>query len=180
VDTSTIISIVSLVIALLALPTSYFVAIRQVKVSLSEAERRSRQAARFRVADALDEFFKVFKAAVKEFTGIETGQLQSGREEIDPQMHEIDALVGRSGVLEQVALAIDNLAATGWAELAQSSDIVDRLQSIRRQIALGSDEKRYATLGVIAAFGGVDLQTGLRTGFRNAPGTIIPPPTVIW
>jgi hypothetical protein len=165
VDTSTIISIASLIIALLALPTSYFVAVRQVRIGLSEAERRNKQGARFRVADALDEFFKVFYAAVKKFAGVEADQLQSRLKEIDPQLKAIDALVRKSAVLEQLQLAIDNLAAAGWADWPQSSDIVNRLQSIRRQIALGSDETGYTTLGVISACGGIDLGTVLRTGF---------------
>jgi hypothetical protein len=168
-----------LVIAVLALPTSYLVAVRQVKLGLSEAERRNQQGARLRVADALDEFFKIFYAAVKQFTGIEAGQLQGRLKEMDPQMQAIDAFVGKTGILEQVGAAIDNLAAAGWAEWPQSSDMVNMLQSIRRQIALGSDETRYATLGVIAAFGGVDVQTKLRTGPRNESGTMTGP-TVIW
>jgi hypothetical protein len=168
VHISIIISLVSLVVALLALPTSYFVAVRQVKLGLSEAERRSKKTAQFRVADALDEFFKVFYAAVEEFTGIEASQLQGRLKEIDVQMQAIDDFISESGVLKQVAVTIDNLAANAWAEWSQSSDMVDRLQSIRRQIQLGSGKTRYATLGVIAAFGGVDLQTELRTG---SPGT---------
>lgn len=161
-DTSTVISIASLIIALLALPTSYWVAVRQVKAGLDEYERRSKQRARLLVADRLDEFFKVFYAAVKEFTGIQPTELQRRLKEIDPHMREIDAFVGKTKVLERLAVAIDNLAETGYADWPQSSDVVAKLQSIRGHIALGSDAMRYATLGVISACGGADLQAALR------------------
>lgn len=161
-DTSTLISLSALIVAIVALPTSYFVAVRQVKVGLDEYELRSKQKARFLVADRLDEFFKVFYSAVRQFTGIEPTQLQRRLKEIDPHLQDIDAFVTKTAVLDRLALAIDHLAATGYADLPQSSDIVSRLQSIRSQIALGSDATRYATLGVIQACGGVDLQSSLR------------------
>ena len=70
--------------------------------------------------------------------------------------------MGKTKVLERFAVAIDNLAATGYADWPQSSDAVAKLQSIRGHIALGSDATRYATLGVISACGGADLQAALR------------------
>ena len=69
-DASTLISLAALIVAILALPTSYFVAVRQVKVGLNEFERRSKHKARLLVADRLDEFFKVVYSAVKQVTGI--------------------------------------------------------------------------------------------------------------
>lgn len=161
-DTSTLISLAALIVAILALPTSYFVAVRQVKVGLDEFERRSKQKARLLVADRLDEFFKVFYSAVKQFTGIGQNELQRRIKEIDPHIQEIDKFVSKTGVLNRLALAIDDLAANGYADLPQSSDLVSKLQSVRGQIELGSDSTRYATLGVISACGGVDLQSTLR------------------
>ena len=161
-DNSTAISLAALVIAILALPTGYFVAIRQVKVGLDEYERRSKQKARFLVANGLDEFFKVFYSAVKQFTGIEHNELQRRLKEIDPRIREIDTLVSNTGALDRLALAIDDLAATGYADLPQSSDLVSKLQSIRAQIALGSDASQNVTSGVIAACGGAALQSALR------------------
>ncbi len=161
-DTSTLISFAALVVAILALPTSYFVAVRQVKLGLDEFERRSKQKARLLVADRLDEFFKVFYSAVKQFTGIGQNELQRRLKEIDPHIQEIDKFVSKTGALMRLALAIDDLAATGYADLPQSSDLVSKLQSVRGQIALGSDATRYATLGVISACGGADLQSALR------------------
>ena len=108
-ETSTIISLASLFIALLALPTSYWVAVRQVKVDLDEHDRRCKQRARLLVADALDEFVKVFYGAVKELTGIQPNEIQRRLKEIDPRMQEIDAFVGKTQVLGRLAVAIDNL-----------------------------------------------------------------------
>ena len=148
-DLPTKISLVALVVSILALPTSYFVAVRQVKVSIAEQERRSKQKARFLVANALDEFFKVFYSAVEQLTGIEQSELQRRIKDIDPRIKEIDALVRNTKVLDRLAQAIDDLAATGYADLTQSADLVSKLQSIRAQIALGSNASRYFTLGVI-------------------------------
>jgi hypothetical protein len=161
VDTSDLIALAALIVAILALPVSYFVAIRQVKVGLNEAERRSKRKARLLVADRLDEFYKVFYSAVTQFTVIKQDELQRRLKEIDPHIREIDDFVRNSGILDRLALAID-LAATEFADLPQSSDLLSKLQSIRGQIALGSDATRYATLGVIGACGGVDLQSALR------------------
>lgn len=161
-DTSTLISFAAFVVAILALPTSYFVAVRQVKLGLDEFERRSKQKALLLVADGLDEFFRVFYSAVNQFTGIGQNELQRRLKEIDPHIQEIDKFVSKTGVLMRLSLTIDNLAATGYADLPQSSDLVSKLQSVRGQIALGSDATRYATLGVISACGGADLQSALR------------------
>jgi hypothetical protein len=102
-DTPTVISLAAVIIAALALPTSYFVAVRQVKVGLDEYERRKKKRARLLVADGLDEFFKVFYTAVKNLTGIEAAELQRRLKEIDPQMGAIDAFVGGTKVLERLA-----------------------------------------------------------------------------
>jgi hypothetical protein len=161
-DTPTLISLAALIVAILALPVSYFVAVRQVKVGLDEYERRSKQKARLLVADRLDEFYKVFYSAVTQLTGIPQNELQRRLKEIDPRVREIDAFVSKTGVLDRLALAIDDLAATEYAGLPRSSDLVSKVQSIRGQIALGSDATRNATLGVISACGGADLQSALR------------------
>ena len=146
-ENSLVMAIVALLVAFLALPTSYWVAIRQVKVGLDEYEHRNKQRARLLVADGLDEFFKVFYGAVKELTGIESNELQQRLVEINPRMREIDAFVGKTKALERLALAIDNLLLVGFDNLSQSSELKDTLQSVRNQIALGSsDTTRYATL----------------------------------
>ena len=161
-DTSNLISLAALIVAILAIPASYFVAVRQVKVGLDEFERRSKHKARLLVADRLDEFVKVFYSAVKQITGINPNEFQRRLKEIDPHIQEIDKLVSETGVLHRLAMAIDDLAATGYADIPQSSDLVSKLQSIRAQIALGSNASRYATLGVLFAWGGADLQSALR------------------
>ncbi len=162
-DNSTIISVASLVIALLALPMSYFVAIRQVKVGLAEHERRTKKRARILVANSIGEFFKIFYTAVKQFAHIEQSELQARLKEIDPHLKEIDDFVEKTQVLGRLASAIDGLfAVDAISELPCSEDLVKRLQSIRNQIALGSDPTRYVTLGVISACGGVDIESSLK------------------
>ena len=162
-DTTTIISIAALLIALLALPTSYWVAVRQVKVGLDEYKRRAKQSARILVANNIGEFFKVFYTSVKQIAHIESNELQGRLKELDPHLEEIDTFVQRTQVLGRLAAAIDGLFAVDGLEVSTEADqIVTRLQSIRNQIALGSDGTRYVTLGVISACGGVDLESLLR------------------
>ena len=161
-STSTAISIASLIVALLALPTSYLIAVRQVRTGLDERERRGQLRARFRVADALDEFFKVFYAGVEELTGVEPNELRRSPERVEGDMTGIEAFIGKTGVLDRLAAAIDNFAASGYAGWSQTSSVVAQLQSIRSQIALGDGATRYASLGVISVCGGADLQAALR------------------
>jgi len=166
-DTSTLISLAALIVSILALPTSYFVAVRQVKVGLDEFERRSKLKARLLVADRLDEFFKAFFSAVQEFTGIGQNELRDRPKEayphIEQHIQEIDNFMSKTGVLDRLALAIDDLAATGYAGMPQSSDPVTKLQSIRAHLALGSDAAHSVTLGVISNLGrGDHLQSALR------------------
>ncbi len=149
-DSSTIISLVALIVSILSLPTSYFLATRQIKMELDEYERRNKQKALLRIANGLDELFAVFNSAVEQILGIEKREIPKHLTEINQHIEEIDAFVTNTGVLARIALAIDGLTDTGYADLQKSVDLVRRLQSIRAQIALGSNPSRYATLGVIA------------------------------
>jgi hypothetical protein len=152
-DTSTLISLAALIVAILALPTSYFVAIRQVKVELNEYERRSKRRTLLVTANALQEFVEVFYIAAKKYTGQEPEAIQKNPRLIDPHLQEIDEFVRQTGVLERVASSIDSLASVEYAGLDPTSEIVVRVQSVRSQIAMGSNKNRYASLGVMAACG---------------------------
>lgn len=59
-DRSTMISLAALLVSILALPVSYFVASKQVKLGLDEHERRARERTRALVADRLDELASLF------------------------------------------------------------------------------------------------------------------------
>lgn len=152
-DTSTVISIAALIVAILALPTSYFVAIRQVKVGLDEYERRSKRRTLLVTANALQEFVEVFYIAAKKHTGHKPEAIQKNPGLIDPHLQEIDKFVHETGVLERVASSIDSLASIEYAGLNPTSEIVVRVQSVRAQIAMGSNVNRYASLGVMGACG---------------------------
>jgi heme exporter protein D len=161
-ENSIFIALIAVIVSLLALPMSYFVAVRQVKVGLNEFEKRAKRKARILVADRLDEFYRIFYAAVNEYTGIENNELQHRLKEIDPYLLEIDTFTIKSGILERLAKAIDDLSDNGYSDLQLSSDLVLKIQGIRGQIAIGSDIKRYVTLGIISACDGDNLQKALR------------------
>jgi len=152
-DTSTLISFAALIVAILALPTSYFVAVRQVKVELDEYERRSKRRTLLVTANALQEFVEIFYIAANKYTGQEPEAIQKDPRLIDPHLQEIDEFVRQTGALERVASSIDSLASAAYAGLDPTSEIVVRAQSVRSQIAMGSNENRYASLGVMAACG---------------------------
>jgi hypothetical protein len=152
-DTSTVISLVALIVSILALPTSYFVAMRQVRVELDEYERRSKRRMLLVTANALQEFVEIFYIAANKYTGYEPAAIQTNPQLIDPHLHEIDEFVHATGVLERVSSAIDSLASAEYAGLAPTSEIVVRIQSVRAQIAMGSNKNRYASLGVMGACG---------------------------
>jgi hypothetical protein len=152
-DTSTLISLAALIVAILALPISYFVAVRQVKVELDEYERRSKRRSLLVAATALQEFVEVFYIAVKKYTGLEPEAVQKNPQLIDPHLREIDEFVRGTGVLERVSSSIDSLASAEYAGLDPTSEIVVRAQSVRSQIAMGSNKNRYASRGVMAACG---------------------------
>ena len=157
-ETSTIISLVSLVVAIMALPFSYWIAVKQVKVSLDEYEHRNNALKQNVVADSLDEFFNVFQTILKDTTGIDASEFSQRSKEIDPHLKKIDEIVLKTGVLNRLQTAIDELASIEYADLSENEDIIKKLQSIRSQISLASDDSRYATLGVISAWGGGDIQ----------------------
>lgn len=161
-DIATIISLASLLIALLSIVTSYWIAKRQVRFELAENERRHRQRAQLVVANYLDEFFKVFYAAVRDIVHIEPNELQHHLKEIDPHITKIDIFVEKTRVLERLANSIDSLMETSYPEIESEADIINRLLSIRNQINLGSNVTRSVTLGVISICGGDSLQIALR------------------
>lgn len=160
-DTSIVISIAALIVSILALPTSYFVTIRQVKVGLDEQERRSKRRTLLATATALQEFVEVFYIAAEKFTSLEPEAIQKNPQLIDPHLREIDEFVHETGVLERVSSSIDSLASSEYAGLDPTSEIVVRLQSVRSHIAMGSNKNRYASLGVMGACG--DLVRQLKT-----------------
>lgn len=162
-ETSVIISIISVVIAFSSLPISYFVAIRQVKIGLDEHERRTKKRVRNLVAENIGEFFKIFYTAVKQIAGIEQSELQARLKDIDPYLKEIDEFVIKTQVLDRLGKAIDDLfISDGLADFSGDKDLVKRIHSIRNQITLGSNTKCYVCLDVISACGGLDLESVLK------------------
>ena len=118
--------------------------------------------ARIQVADAIDEFFATFYSASYQVAGVDPDELRRQPEKIDPHLQEIERTLLGTKVLERMSISIDVLASTGFSGLSRSSGIISILQSVRAQIALGSNEGRYAMLGVIAAINGRDVQAELR------------------
>jgi len=162
-NTTTIISIFSLVVAFLALPTSYFIAVRQVKIGFIENERRTKKRLRVLVADKIDEFFSIFYSTCWRVVEVEPEKLRRTPEIIDPYIKEIDAIIRKTLVLDRLANAIDRLfLADSIDESEEENEIKRILQSIRSLIALGTDASGYVTLNVIAAYGGINIQSILR------------------
>jgi hypothetical protein len=163
VNASLVVSIVSVVIALAALPTSYFIAVRQVRIGLEEQDRRNNRAARLRLANAIDEFRKVFGGITRDVCGVAPGEPNPSLELVNARISEIDARVRQTSVLAHLATAINDLSAVGYAGLPPGSDAIDRLLSMRVQAELGTDAARNATAGVYQLCPDDSLSAALRS-----------------
>jgi TPP-dependent indolepyruvate ferredoxin oxidoreductase alpha subunit len=163
-DTSNIIALVALVVAVLALPTSYFVATRQVKVGLDEHENRNKNRTRILVAERLDEFVSLFFSATQQFSGIDLRAGKYDQDKLKSAMPEIDSEVIKTGILERLAKTIDDYVNTGEADGKDEGDVAKRLQLIRGMISRGSNPPElFATWNLLNVCQGNDLSKHLRT-----------------
>ena len=162
-DTSTIISLVAVVVSILALPMSYFVATRQVKVGLDEHEGRAKRRTRLLVAERLDELQSLFFTATNQFAKID---LRSGKYDpatLEKYMPEIDTRVQKTGVLDRLARSIDEYVSTGEPDGQLEGDVGKRLQIVRGLISQGSTAPgMYATWNILNVCKGGDLSSHLR------------------
>jgi hypothetical protein len=113
----------------------------------------------------------VFYAAARQIAHIEPGHIRSRPEVLDPHMDKIEAFVEKTLILRRLAVAIDELLKTdSLFESEEAPEVITRLQTIRNQIELGSDATRYATWGIISAWGGLDIQSTLINNVSNWDG----------
>jgi len=163
VDTPIIISLVAVVVSVLALPMSYFVATRQVKVGLDEHEARTKRRTRLLVAERLDELQSLFFSATNVLANID---LRSGKYDpvaLEKQMPEIDSRVQKTGVLDRLAKSIDDYVSTGEPDVQREGDVGDKLRIVRGLISQGSTSAGvYATRKILEVCNGGDLSSHLR------------------
>jgi hypothetical protein len=163
VDTSTILSLVAVVVSILALPMSYFVATKQVKVGLDEQEERAKRRTRLLVAERLDELHSLFFTATNEYAKID---LRSGKYDpaiLEKYMPEIDSKVQETGVLDRLARSIDEYVSTGESNVQLEGDVGKRLQIVRGLVSRGSTAPRfYATWNILNVCKGGDLSSHLK------------------
>ena len=162
-DTPTIVSLVAVVVSILALPMSYFVATRQVKVGLDEHEGRAKRRTRLLVAERIDEFQSLFYAATNEFARID---LRSGKFDpatLEKHMPEIDSRVQKTGVLDRLAKSIDEYVSTGESDVQLEGDVGKRLRLVCGLVSQGSTAPvMYATWNILQVCRGDDLSSHLR------------------
>lgn len=162
-DTSTIISLVALVVSILALPMSYFVATRQVKLGMDEQEARAKRRTRLLVAKTLDELQSSFFTAATKFAGIDLRLGKYDAATLEKNMPEIDSRVQQTGVLDRLAHFIDEYVSTGEPDAQAGDDIGKRLQIVRGLISQGSNAPQlYATWNILSVCEGGDLSSRLR------------------
>lgn len=161
-EPSTIISIIAIIIAVISMPISWFIAVHQVKVGLDERERRSKRDAQSFLANKIDEFNKVFCRAVYETVGIEPKMFNSNLEKINSHLQEIDKIMYQGKIMDDLVLAIDQFAATEYGEFLYDSDVVLALQGIKENITRGSDGERIVTGVIRNLLDNNDLEVKLR------------------
>jgi hypothetical protein len=150
-ETTTIISIAALLFSTAALPMSYWIAVRQVRVGLDEQEKRNKIKAREYLADRIEEFLRIFSSVVKVVCNIEPHEANTRINEINARLLYIDDLVQKTGVLVRLSEAIDRLQEAGFDDLPNSEEIKSELWGIRNLIARGSDENCNVTSNLVAA-----------------------------
>jgi hypothetical protein len=159
-DTSTVISIAALVVSALALPTSYFVATKQVRLGLDEYERRRKLKAFKQAADQLDEFVSLFFSAASVYAGFDVKSEKSWSK-LNSKIAKIDAEVEKTGALDRVAKSLDELLDSG--ALGESREVENRVRAARVAISQGSLEpSRWATLRLCEICNGNELARLLR------------------
>lgn len=159
-DIPTIISIAALVVSALALPTSYFVAKKQVKLGLDEYERRRKLKAFKQAADQLDEFISLFFSAANVYAGFDVKK-DKDFSKLELKISQIDAEVAKTGTLDRIAKSLDELLDSG--AFAESSEVENRVRAARVAISQGSEApSRWVTLRLCEICKGNDLAQLLR------------------
>ncbi len=148
-DAAIFISILALITAVISLPFSYFVARKQVEISLNEQEKRRNLEAATVVADRLDLFYSTFNGLVQNLTGIPPNEVQERLEEINPFLREIDTSLFKSSVMKNLSTAIDEFILTGYGYFRHDTKMKQVLDSIKVNIEMGSSDKSIVTAQVI-------------------------------
>lgn len=161
-DHSTLISLLALIVSILALPTSYIVATRQVKVGLDEHERRVKQRTRILVADRQDELVSLFFSAAKSLAGIDLSQRDFDKARLERHIEQIDDAVTKTGILDRLGKAIDDYAESGASGPSGEDEIANRLAIIRGQIHRGRSPGIFATWDILNVCRGNELSSLLR------------------
>ena len=163
VDTPTIISLVAVVVSILTLPMSYFVATRQVKVGLDEHEGRAKRRNRLLVAERLVELRILFYSATNVFAKIDLVSAKYDPATLDKYMPEIDSKVQATGILDRLARSIDDYVSTGEPDAQLEGDVGNRLRIVRGLVSQGSTAPGvYATRRILDVSGGDNLSNHLR------------------
>jgi len=134
-DTSTVFSIAALIVSALALPMSYFVATKQVRIGLDEFDMRRKRKARKQAADQLDEFISLFFSAAKVHSGFDFMK-DRDLEKLKPKIAEIDAEVAKTKTLDRLTISLNELLDS--AAIDESDELGSRVRGARIAISQGS------------------------------------------
>lgn len=157
-----IVSIISLTIAILSIPINYWLSKRQIQFEFEEKDRQETHKSITLVINDIDEFFRVFFAAVEEIVHINRNELQLRLKEINPHIREIDLFVAKTQILKRLDESISELMRTQFANIEKNEETISKLMSIRNQIHLGSDDYRSVSLAIIKICNGDSLLNDLR------------------
>lgn len=139
-DNSVAISLGALIVSILALPMSYFVATKQVKVGLDEHERRVKNKTILLVSENLEDLFSLFFSAAETISGIDKEQLMADFKKIEPHIDKIENLVMQTGIINRIASSIDEYTENNISNLNKDSDSSTKLKMIRGLANSSSDQ----------------------------------------
>ena len=162
-DNSTLISLAALVVSVLALPTSYFVATKQVKIGLDEFERRTKERTKLIIADRFEELASLFFSAAEVVSGVDKKILMTDAKKLEPYIVKIENLVSGTGIIERIAKGIDEYSEINVSELLKDGETSKKLKMIRGMANPGNQSPgRYVAWNILNICEGNGLSAALR------------------
>lgn len=129
-ETSTITSIVAVAISFLALPMSYFVATKQVRIGFDEHERRAKERSKHLVAKNLEDLTSIFFGAAEATLRTDRASIMGNPSLLEPQISAIEQNVASTGILSQLGKSIDKYF-DSFISSTNHSEITGKLIVIR-------------------------------------------------
>jgi hypothetical protein len=159
-EPSDYLAMIAIIVSIVALPFSYIVSTKQVKVGLDEHDRMARNRTRLIVVNRLNELQSLFFSAAKAFADYDHGDDTA---KLFAKLEKIETHVLHTGILARLAKSIDDYEESGDYVLLEQK-LMTRIQMIRGLIDQQSWNASTPTVyKILDICQGNELQGILRT-----------------